>query len=388
MQSRKRKFKKITKAEPSFLVKLYKILNENEYNSFIHWSPDGLSIIISDTIGLTKKVLPKFYKHHNFASFVRQLNMYNFRKDRTYQKNGEQKYIHDEFLKWKTLKEIQAIRRKIKTEEEKNTSGKTKNVSDKKIGTVSTSNNLLDDLLYLEEIDKMKEDEKIEKYLELLNKGSLTNLYYEKIIGFLFQKYKESINNRKIMDNEINNLIKQNNTLYQQLQLCNNKLISQTDFCKKMKGLVLFLVTLVMRKKQNYKICRVDTNGGKNDNNNSKKSLVEFVYRYLDYHKNKKQNNTINTGIEVTHNENNNIKNNNNNIAPVIQKGENFTIKQNLFQNLNNNNYDEYYKDNDLSMGSFNRNININMDLDLKNAKSMSSLNCFNNSINQISKSK
>ena len=150
-----------------------------------------------------------------------------------------------------------------------------------------------------------------------------------------------------------------------------------------MKGLVLFLVTLVMRKKQNYKICRVDTNGGKNDNNKNKTSLVEFVYRYLDYHKNKNQNNTINTGIEV-HNENN--KNNNNIIAPVIQKGENFTIKQNLFQNLNNNHFDEYYKDNDLSMGSFNRNINTNLDLDLKNAKSMSSLNCFNSSINQISK--
>ena len=75
MLSKKRRFKKITKAEPSFLVKLYKILNENEYNSYIHWSQDGLSVIISDTIGLTKKVLPKFYNHHNFASFVRQLNM-------------------------------------------------------------------------------------------------------------------------------------------------------------------------------------------------------------------------------------------------------------------------------------------------------------------------
>ncbi len=381
MLSKKRRFKKITKAEPSFLVKLYKILNENEYNSYIHWSQDGLSVIISDTIGLTKKVLPKFYNHHNFASFVRQLNMYNFRKDRTYQKNGEQKYIHDEFIKRKTIKEILAIRRKIKTEEEKNTSGKTKSVLDKKIGTTTpNNNNLFEDLLILDQIDKMDEETKIAKYIELLNKGNLTNLYYEKIIGFLFQKYNESINNQKNIDTEINNLLKQNNNLYQQLQICNNKLISQNEFCKKMKGLVLFLVTLVMRKKQNYKICRVETSGGKGENNNNKTSLVEFVYRYLDYHKNKNQNNT-NNGIEVGHNE----TNKNNSIAPIIQKGEQFTIKQNnLFQNLNNNNFDEFYKDNDLSLGSFNK--NINMDLDLKNIKSMSSFNCFNNSMNQTSK--
>ena len=112
MLGKKRKIKKISKAEPSFLVKLYKILNENECNSYIHWSQDGLSIIISDSNGLTKKVLPKYYNHHNFASFVRQLNMYNFHKIRSDPKSGEQKYIHSEFVKQKTIKEIQSIRRK------------------------------------------------------------------------------------------------------------------------------------------------------------------------------------------------------------------------------------------------------------------------------------
>ena len=116
MLSKKRKFKKISKAEPSFLVKLYKILNENESNPYIHWSEDGKAVIISDSSGLTKKVLPKYYNQHNFASFVRQLNMYNFHKVRTDQKTGEQKYIHNDFVKWKTIKVIQSIRRKIKTE--------------------------------------------------------------------------------------------------------------------------------------------------------------------------------------------------------------------------------------------------------------------------------
>ena len=370
MLGKKRKFKKISKAEPSFLVKLYKILNESEYSSFIHWGSDGQSIIISDSNGLTKKVLPKYYNHHNFASFVRQLNMYNFHKIRNENKNGEQKYIHSEFKKSKTIKDIQLIRRKIRIEEEP---GKVKTVSDKKIGTVSTNNNnLLDDKLYLDKIDQMEEPKKILEYENILKNGELSNLTNEKILAFLFEKLRESLNNQAFVEKEINNLIAQNNNLIQQLQICNNKLISQNDFCRKMKGLVLFLVTLVMRKKQNYKICRVDMNGGKGDNNNNKKSLFDFVLRYLEYHKNKNQNNTKN---DVTHND----KNKNINIKPTIQKGENFTINQNnLFNNLKNKNFFEFDKENDLSMGSFNRNLNL--DLDLKNAKSNSSFNLFNSS--------
>ena len=114
MLSKKRKLKKISKTEPSFLFKLYQILSAQEYHSYIHWSNDGLSIIISDPIGLTKKVLPKFYNHHNFASFVRQLNMYNFHKIRTNPNNSEQYFIHEEFNKSKTLNEIKSLKRKKK----------------------------------------------------------------------------------------------------------------------------------------------------------------------------------------------------------------------------------------------------------------------------------
>ena len=121
MLGKKRRLKKISKTEPSFLSKLYQILSEKDYSSYIHWSQDGLTVIISDPTGLTKKVLPKFYNHHNFASFVRQLNMYNFHKIRSDPKSNEQKYVHNEFYKDKSIKEIQEIRRKIKTDEkEKN----------------------------------------------------------------------------------------------------------------------------------------------------------------------------------------------------------------------------------------------------------------------------
>ena len=96
------------KEEKSFLDKLYAILSNDKYSQYIHWSPDGLYVIISDPNGLTKKVLPEFYKHHNFSSFVRQLNMYNFRKVRTSNKRDqkEQKYMHKEFNESRIPEEI------------------------------------------------------------------------------------------------------------------------------------------------------------------------------------------------------------------------------------------------------------------------------------------
>ena len=391
MLGKKRKLKKVSKTEPSFLSKLYQILNDKEYTSYIHWSQDGLSVIISDPTGLSKKVLPKFYNHHNFASFVRQLNMYNFHKIRTDPKSNEQKYIHDEFYKGKSLKEIQEIRRKIKTDEEKNS--KNKIFTDKKIGTINNTNskNSLEDKLILDEIDGLDDDKKLIRYQDMVKNGEISSLSNDKILNFLLEKLKQNEENQKNIENEINKLTKQNNNLMQQLQICNTKLVSQKDFCQKMKGLVIFLVTLVMRKNQNYKICRIDIGGGRDNNNKKTTNLADFVLKYLNYKKNKISTKNISN---ETHKENNNIQNiinanAGNNIknpkilAPIIQKGENFTINNNdLFQNLKtNSNYnDESFRENlnDLSM-SFSKNFNA--DLDLKKGNSFSSINLFNSGI-------
>lgn len=65
---------------PAFLHKLYNMIESPSTDPFIHWSNDGNSFIVKDHEEFAKLVLPRFYKHNTFASFVRQLNMYNFHK--------------------------------------------------------------------------------------------------------------------------------------------------------------------------------------------------------------------------------------------------------------------------------------------------------------------
>jgi hypothetical protein len=47
------------------------------------WSDDGLTFVVKDTKKFQYDNIPKYFKHNNFSSFVRQLNFYGFRKVRS-----------------------------------------------------------------------------------------------------------------------------------------------------------------------------------------------------------------------------------------------------------------------------------------------------------------
>lgn len=66
-----------------FISKLRFLLNTANHQDAIHWSADGLSIVITDIETFKQSVLDNegdMFKTRNFTSFVRQLNLYGFRK--------------------------------------------------------------------------------------------------------------------------------------------------------------------------------------------------------------------------------------------------------------------------------------------------------------------
>ena len=242
MLGKKKRISSAKKSEPSFLVKLYTILNENSYSQYIHWSSEGLSVIISDMNGFTKNVLPKFFNHHNFSSFIRQLNMYNFHKVKS-DKKGEQIYMHNEFNQLKSKDEILAIKKKIKPIK---TIGpvKYKNILDKKLG-VSTKNEGNNEI---EQIELLDEESKLKEYELILEKGEVSNFANERMLNYLLEKSKENEDNKKLIENEISNLKAQNEQLNKELKEYQQKFLSQNNSCKELKKKIVELLDSLKKK--------------------------------------------------------------------------------------------------------------------------------------------
>lgn len=59
---------------------VYSMVNDPESDDLICWSEDGSSFFVNRQEDFARKVLPRFFKHKKFSSFVRQLNMYGFHK--------------------------------------------------------------------------------------------------------------------------------------------------------------------------------------------------------------------------------------------------------------------------------------------------------------------
>ncbi|PVU85850.1 hypothetical protein BB560_006209 [Smittium megazygosporum] len=83
---------------PEFVKKLFRILEDESYSKIIFWSKSGESFIVKDQNELSKSVLPKHFKHNNFASFVRQLNKYDFHKVKN---SDEAKYYGESVWEFK-----------------------------------------------------------------------------------------------------------------------------------------------------------------------------------------------------------------------------------------------------------------------------------------------
>ncbi|XP_041990281.1 heat stress transcription factor A-4c-like [Salvia splendens] len=63
-----------------FLLKTYEMVDDHLTNGVVSWSRTGLSFVVWNPPEFAGDLLPKYFKHNNFSSFIRQLNTYGFRK--------------------------------------------------------------------------------------------------------------------------------------------------------------------------------------------------------------------------------------------------------------------------------------------------------------------
>jgi hypothetical protein len=324
------KRKKAHEKTETFLVKLFEILKVKQYHNYITWTEDGNCLKVKDISGLTKKILPKYFKHHNYASFVRQLNMYNFHKIRNQGNFNEQIFQHNKFKKDCSLENVKEIKRKI----------------------YYIDNSSID------EDETISSKQKKEKNLENDENISLKNQ-----IKLLINQNKENIQIQKNLKKEIEFLTKKNDLLNTRLDLYNQKLIYQSDENKKMKGLLQFII-LFLRAPQIPK------------KENSQNLFKNLIYKYVIHHLTKEESPTDSHTL-TDQNENN-----------IVEHGENFSINNNdLFFNdlsslkgkaikLNESNIRD-----DISYSSLPTKNLFDIDLSLvKNNNS--SFSIFNNSIN------
>ncbi|GES96529.1 stress response regulator/HFS transcription factor [Rhizophagus clarus] len=110
-----------------FIKRLYRMLEDKSYSHIVSWGVTGDTFVVHDPTEFAKSILPQHFKHNNMASFVRQLNKYDFHKiksndDDTRPYNEQAwEFQHPKFqLNRKDL--LEDIKRKIPTPRNKNIS--------------------------------------------------------------------------------------------------------------------------------------------------------------------------------------------------------------------------------------------------------------------------
>ncbi|CAI2174048.1 10978_t:CDS:2 [Funneliformis geosporum] len=104
------------------------MLEDKSHSHIVSWGVTGDTFVVHDQTEFSKSILPQHFKHNNMASFVRQLNKYDFHKIKSNEDDGRPysdqawEFQHPKFqLNRKDL--LEEIKRKIPTPRNKRQNG-------------------------------------------------------------------------------------------------------------------------------------------------------------------------------------------------------------------------------------------------------------------------
>ncbi|XP_076908876.1 heat stress transcription factor B-4-like [Bidens hawaiensis] len=63
-----------------FLTKTYQLVDDSTTDHIVSWGEEDTTFVVWRPPEFARDLLPNYFKHNNFSSFVRQLNTYGFRK--------------------------------------------------------------------------------------------------------------------------------------------------------------------------------------------------------------------------------------------------------------------------------------------------------------------
>lgn len=86
-----------------FISKLFEMISKATDSDYIKWGPSGNTLVVTDPVAFARDVLPRYFKHDNIRSFVRQLNIYGFQRCRNAnvpgtEPSGELEFFHESFI--------------------------------------------------------------------------------------------------------------------------------------------------------------------------------------------------------------------------------------------------------------------------------------------------